>query len=86
MPHTPPHIPAQQSPNYPKTWSQFQQPKELAYRGPRFEQISPELQPQPLSAMEMIQREPIRLVQSRIAVCDGGESRRSRLIASATSA
>lgn len=74
MPHTPPQAVGEpQSPNYPTTWSATQQPKELAFRGPRFEQITPELQPQPLSAMEMIQREPIRLVQGRIAMCDGGE-------------
>ncbi|CAO1624176.1 unnamed protein product [Parajaminaea phylloscopi] len=72
FPHTPPQVDSRQSPNYPKTWSETQQPKDLAYQGPRFEQINYELQPQPLSAMEMIQREPIRLVQSRIAMCDGG--------------
>lgn len=32
-----------------------------------------EYQPQPLSAMEMIQREPIRLSTERITPCDGGE-------------
>lgn len=42
-------------------------------RGPRFEQLNMENQPQPLSAMEMIQREPIRLSSQRIASCDGGE-------------
>jgi NADH dehydrogenase (ubiquinone) Fe-S protein 6 len=33
-----------------------------------------DLQPQPLSAMEMINGEPIRIVHGRKAVCDGGES------------
>lgn len=42
-------------------------------KGPRFEQMNVELQPQPLSAMEMISREPIRLVNARKAECDGGE-------------
>jgi NADH dehydrogenase (ubiquinone) Fe-S protein 6 len=32
-----------------------------------------DLQPQPLSAMEMINAEPIRIVHGRKAVCDGGE-------------
>lgn len=31
-----------------------------------------ELQPQPLAAIEMIANEPIRVVQGRKAVCDGG--------------
>lgn len=33
-----------------------------------------ELQPNPLSAMEMINKEPIRVVHGRKAVCDGGTS------------
>jgi NADH dehydrogenase (ubiquinone) Fe-S protein 6 len=40
--------------------------------GPRFEQTAMELQPNPLSAMELIAQEPIRLVHARRAVCDGG--------------
>ena len=31
-----------------------------------------ELQPQPLAAIEMIANEPIRVVEGRKAVCDGG--------------
>lgn len=42
-------------------------------RGPRFEQTVYELQPTPLSAMQMISEEPIRLVEQRVASCDGGE-------------
>lgn len=42
-------------------------------RGPRFEQTNMELQPTPLSAMQLISEEPIRLVEQRIASCDGGE-------------
>jgi hypothetical protein len=39
-----------------------------------------ELQPNPLSAMELIANEPIRLVHGRKAVCDGGKStRKARL-------
>lgn len=41
-------------------------------RGPRFEQTIYELQPTPLSAMQMISEEPIRLVEERVASCDGG--------------
>ncbi|KDN40781.1 hypothetical protein K437DRAFT_275627 [Tilletiaria anomala UBC 951] len=72
-PHTPPTVPEEQAPNYRSTWSVGQSPRENAMRGPRFEQTKMEFQPQPLSAMEMIQREPIRLVTSRVASCDGGK-------------
>lgn len=44
-------------------------------RGPRFEQTVYELQPIPLSAMQMISEEPIRLVEERVASCDGGSYR-----------
>lgn len=43
-------------------------------RGPRFEQTNMDLQPQPVSAAQLISEEPIRLVEKRIASCDGGES------------
>lgn len=49
--------------------------RENAMRGPRFEQTCQELQPMPLSAMQMISEEPIRLVEERIASCNGGKSR-----------
>lgn len=62
-----------QSPNYPTTWSTSQNPRPLAGSSPRFEQTYMDLQPQPLSAMELIAQEPIRLVQGRKAVCDGGQ-------------
>ena len=74
QPHTPPHIPAAQSPNKDVTWSESQNPRDLAMRGPRFEQINYDMQPLPLSAMEMISREPIRLTTKRIIECDGGEN------------
>ncbi|RDX55836.1 ubiquinone oxidoreductase 20 kd subunit [Lentinus brumalis] len=61
-----------QSPNYPTTWSTSQRPRPAAHSGPRFEQTIMELQPNPLSAMEMISKEPIRVVHGRKAVCDGG--------------
>ncbi|CAL1695789.1 unnamed protein product [Somion occarium] len=62
----------QQAPNYPSTWSTSQRPRPGPASGPRFEQTFFDLQPQPLSAMEMIANEPIRVVNGRKAVCDGG--------------
>jgi len=62
----------QQAPNYPTTWSTSQRPRPGPGSGPRFEQIAVEFQPNPLSAMELIAGEPIRLVQGRKASCDGG--------------
>lgn len=40
--------------------------------GPRFEQTAEEFQPRPLAAIELIAEEPIRLVEDRVAACDGG--------------
>ena len=42
--------------------------------GPRFEQTSELFQPRPLAAIELIKEEPIRLVEGRVAACDGGKS------------
>lgn len=64
---------ANQAPNYPTTWTTSQRPRAVAQSGPRFEQTVLELQPNPLSAMEMINNEPIRVVHGRKAVCDGGQ-------------
>lgn len=61
-----------QAPNYASTWSTNQAPRPQGRSGPRFEQTAMELQPNPLSAMEMIANEPIRVVNGRKAVCDGG--------------
>ncbi|KAG9222801.1 hypothetical protein CCMSSC00406_0000510 [Pleurotus cornucopiae] len=61
-----------QAPNYPSTWSTSQNPRPAGSSGPRFEQTAMEVQPNPLSAMELIANEPIRLVHGRKAVCDGG--------------
>ncbi|SJL05617.1 uncharacterized protein ARMOST_08968 [Armillaria ostoyae] len=63
---------AAQAPNYPTTWSTNQQPRPLGQSNPRFEQTAMETQPAPLSAMQLIAEEPIRLVDGRKAVCDGG--------------
>jgi len=65
-------VPAPQSPNYPSTWSTNQRARPQGQSGPRFEQTAMELQPNPLSAMELIGQEPVRLVHGRKAVCDGG--------------
>jgi len=72
MPRTGHDVPSAQSPNRPTVWSKNQNPRANAMRGPRFEQIKMEYQPQPLSAAELIATEPIRLVSQRIAACDGG--------------
>ncbi|KAI0825113.1 zinc-finger domain-containing protein [Trametes gibbosa] len=63
---------APQAPNLANTWSTSQRSRPQAHSGPRFEQTIMELQPNPLSAMEMISQEPIRVVNGRKAVCDGG--------------
>ncbi|KZP31357.1 hypothetical protein FIBSPDRAFT_49329 [Athelia psychrophila] len=65
--------PAPQAPNYAAKWSENQRARPAAGENPRFEQTHMELQPNPLSAMEMIDNEPIRLVDGRRAACDGGE-------------
>jgi len=67
-----------QAPNHPGLWSENQRPRPTPATGPRFEQTAMHLQPQPLSAMDMIAKEPIRLSKSRIAACDGGAYRNSR--------
>ncbi|PWN48543.1 hypothetical protein IE53DRAFT_370523 [Violaceomyces palustris] len=71
-PHPPSHIISQQSPNFPTTWSQNQASRLEAMKGPRFEQMDMSLQPQPLAAIEMISREPIRMSTKRVVACDGG--------------
>ena len=66
-----------QAPNHPGLWSENQRPRPTPATGPRFEQTAMQLQPQPLSAMDLIAREPIRLSKTRIAACDGGAYRSS---------
>ncbi len=63
-----------QSPNRAAAWSTSQQPRPAGQSGPRFEQTVMDLQPNPLSAMELLATEPVRLVHARKAVCDGGRS------------
>jgi len=72
MPRTAHGVPTGQSPNRQSVWSKSQNPRVNAMRGPRFEQTNMDYQPLPLSAIELIGNEPIRLVETRIAACDGG--------------
>ena len=62
-----------QSPNVTHTWSRSQNPKAAAYDNARFEQVRLDLQPNPPSAMGLVSEDPVRLVEGRKAVCDGGE-------------
>ncbi|ORY83168.1 zinc-finger domain-domain-containing protein [Protomyces lactucae-debilis] len=61
-----------QSPNRQVTWSNQQQPRDLAFRGPRFEQTDFDLQPAPQAAIQLIAQQPIRMSDKRIIACDGG--------------
>lgn len=70
---------APQAPNYATTWTTSQAPRPQGQSGPRFEQTAMELQPNPLSAMQMVAEEPIRVVHGRKAVCDGGALPRSHV-------
>ncbi|TFK69838.1 hypothetical protein BDN72DRAFT_839886 [Pluteus cervinus] len=58
-----PSVVTQQAPN--------QRQRPVAGESPRFEQTHMELQPAPLSAMELIANEPVRFVEDRKAICDG---------------
>ncbi|CAG7847383.1 SubName: Full=Related to NADH2 dehydrogenase (Ubiquinone) complex I 13K-A chain {ECO:0000313/EMBL:CCA77917.1} [Serendipita indica DSM 11827] len=69
----PPVVPAPaQAPNYPDTWSTMQRKRPSEASSPLFEQIDMTLQPMPLSAMQLVSEDPIRVVHARKAVCDGG--------------
>ncbi|CAK9779974.1 hypothetical protein CC85DRAFT_283558 [Cutaneotrichosporon oleaginosum] len=61
-----------QAPNRAKPWSEDQQPKADAYDNPRFEQVNLPLQPDGLSAMALVNEQPIVKLEARRAVCDGG--------------
>ncbi|GAA5856244.1 hypothetical protein JCM5353_002671 [Sporobolomyces roseus] len=71
-PHTPPSISEVQAPNRTTTWSRNQAARTEAMSGPRFEQTAEQFQPRPMAAIELIKEEPIRLIQERVAACDGG--------------
>ncbi len=62
-----------QAPNRAQPWSEDQQPKPDAYDTPRFEQVNVPLQPDGLSAMALVNEQPIVKLDARKAVCDGGE-------------
>ena len=75
QPKTPPEVlehGVEQSPNFATIWSPSQRPKSEAYRGPRFEQMDQDVQPNSLSAMELIANHPIQYTHKRVAACDGG--------------
>ncbi|KAF7784311.1 hypothetical protein Agabi119p4_476 [Agaricus bisporus var. burnettii] len=61
-----------QAPNQPTTWTASQRLRPGLGSSPRFEQTNIDLQPNPLSAMELVSQEPVRVVDGRKAVCDGG--------------
>ncbi|KAJ3155388.1 hypothetical protein HDU86_004290 [Geranomyces michiganensis] len=61
-----------QAPNRPAVWSEHQQNKAIAMTGARFEQTDIDLQPNPLSAQELIAQVPVRMVSGRRVACDGG--------------
>ncbi|QRW18885.1 lactobacillus shifted protein [Rhizoctonia solani] len=61
-----------QAPNRDKPWSASQRPRPGPESNARFEQTDLSLQPTPLSAQALIEKEPIRVVHGRRAVCDGG--------------
>eukprot|EP00842_Homolaphlyctis_polyrhiza_P001377 jgi/Hompol1/223/HPOL_000678-RA len=61
-----------QASNRTTTWSQSQLEKAKATVGPRFEQTNWDLQPNPLSAQELIKAVPITFVEGRKVSCDGG--------------
>lgn len=65
-------VTSQQAPNRATTWSESQRPRAEGQVGPRFEQTDLDLQPQPYAAIELIAKQPVRIVDSDVAVCDGG--------------
>jgi len=71
----PVEAPPPQAPNRVEPWSIMQAPRPAAASLPRFEQTDMSLQPRPLSAMQLVSEDPIRIVHGRKAVCDGGECR-----------
>ncbi|KAI8801719.1 NADH:ubiquinone oxidoreductase 18.4kD subunit [Cladochytrium replicatum] len=66
-----PNVP-DQAKNRSTTWSRHQNPKAEAMNNPRFEQVLMDYQPNPLSALELINSQPVVQVHKRIVACDGG--------------
>lgn len=60
-----------QAPNRKQPWAPSQMPKSDAQVGPRFLQHDLSEQPNPLAAIELIAKEPIRFLEGSSAVCDG---------------
>ncbi|ODV59225.1 zinc-finger domain-containing protein ASCRUDRAFT_71942 [Ascoidea rubescens DSM 1968] len=63
----------QQAPNRIAPWSQSQKPKNQIFSSLRFIQKDLSKQPQPYSAMELIQKHPIQYISKNIAVCNGNK-------------
>jgi len=61
-----------QAPNRDRTWAPSQRPRSDAFNQARFEDTIIQLQPQPAAAIELIAQQPIRYINERIAICDGG--------------
>ncbi|KAK9476377.1 zinc-finger domain-containing protein [Lipomyces japonicus] len=61
-----------QAPNRKETWAASQRSRDDAFSGPRFAQINLAAQPKPYAAINLIAEQPVRFVESNIAVCDGG--------------
>ncbi|KAI8921892.1 ubiquinone oxidoreductase 20 kd subunit [Powellomyces hirtus] len=61
-----------QAANRATVWSEHQQKKAVAMTGARFEQTDFDLQPNPLSAQELIAQVPVKMVSARRVACDGG--------------
>ncbi|CAM1505621.1 Fc.00g112580.m01.CDS01 [Cosmosporella sp. VM-42] len=61
-----------QAPNRQGIWSRSQKPRSKAMTGPRFEQTDFSLQPQALSAMELVHKQPVIWTHKRMVACEGG--------------
>lgn len=66
---------ALQAPNHPGTWSPTQASRVdvISKNAVRFTQKDLGLQPQPYAAIELISKEPVRYLDTNIAVCDGNK-------------
>ncbi|ODQ78434.1 hypothetical protein BABINDRAFT_162660 [Babjeviella inositovora NRRL Y-12698] len=68
-----PKILAQQAPNRTEIWSESQRARTDAMTGPRFSGKDLAKQPRPYAAINLIAKQPIRFVDSNVAVCDGNK-------------
>ncbi|KAJ2744755.1 hypothetical protein GGI20_002724 [Coemansia sp. BCRC 34301] len=64
---------AQQAPNREVAWTKSQRERVDIVDDPRFVQMELDGQPRPLAAIELIAEEPVRMVDGRLACCDGGD-------------